>query len=102
MVTMSKASLVSSPADRLPDWLAGDALSAELGAILQHRRLTAVYQPIVELADGRIFAHEGLIRGPATSVLAQPTDLFAAAETGGRLLELDRLCLDVMLAGVAA
>jgi diguanylate cyclase (GGDEF)-like protein len=63
--------------------------------ILQHRRLTAWFQPIVDLKRGGIIGYESLIRGPSDSPLHSPASLFAVAFRCGRLVELDLLCREV-------
>jgi len=50
-----------------------------IAALIAQRRLRAVFQPIVDLADGTILGYEGLIRGPAGSPLETPAALFARA-----------------------
>ncbi len=74
-------------------------LSASIATVIESRQLSPVYQPIVHLPTGRILGYEGLIRiGPASS-FAHTGALFDAAEIAGRVLELDRAALDVVLGG---
>jgi len=63
-----------------------------LDEILEHRRLGAVFQPIVDFRTHSYIAFEGLIRGPAGSPLFSPHQLFAAAERHGRRRQLERAC----------
>ena len=51
-----------------------------------------LFQPIVELDEGRLVAVEALARGPAGTPLHHPEELFAAAAEYGLLHELDTLC----------
>lgn len=51
------------------------------------------YQPIVQLSDGVVVAHESLIRGPADSPLQYPDALFASARVEGLLMELEQQCV---------
>jgi EAL domain-containing protein (putative c-di-GMP-specific phosphodiesterase class I)/DNA-binding NarL/FixJ family response regulator len=51
--------------------------------------LHMVYQPIVRWSDKSVFAHEALARTREQS-LCRPDDLFAAAESLGRLFEVGR------------
>jgi diguanylate cyclase (GGDEF)-like protein len=55
--------------------------------------LTSVYQPIVDLGTGDIFAFEALTRGPRGSSLESPATLFAIADEVDLTVELDRACL---------
>lgn len=51
------------------------------------------FQPIVQLRDGRVHAHEALIRGPQGSALERPDMLFAAARRQGVEIELEIACV---------
>ncbi len=73
----------------------GDAV-AEL---IARGRLTAAYQPIIELATGTVLGWEGLIRPMAPSPFSDPAALFAAAEAGGQLIALDFACVETIVAG---
>jgi len=64
----------------------------ELKRILVQGDVTAVFQPIVEIATGDVVAYEALARGPEGSALHRPDRLFAAAEAAGYISELDWLC----------
>lgn len=54
--------------------------------------LTSVYQPIVDLGTGDIFAYEALTRGPKDTALVSPATLFAIADEVDLTVELDRAC----------
>ena len=54
--------------------------------------LTSVYQPIVDLGTGDVFAYEALTRGPKGTSLESPATLFAIAEEVDLTVELDRAC----------
>ena len=54
--------------------------------------LSTVYQPIVDLGTGGIFAYEALTRGPRGSSLESPATLFAIADEVDLTVELDRAC----------
>lgn len=69
----------------------------QLVGIIEQRRLTANFQPIISMASGEIFAYEGLIRGPSNSSLHSPLSLFRAASQFGMLAELERLCRQVTM-----
>ncbi|HEX5240437.1 MAG TPA: EAL domain-containing protein [Candidatus Limnocylindrales bacterium] len=77
-------------------------LSSAISAVIESGALTPVYQPIVELATGRILGYEGLVRVPRESAFANTGALFDAAEAAGRVQDLDRAALDAVLGGAAA
>jgi EAL domain-containing protein (putative c-di-GMP-specific phosphodiesterase class I) len=54
--------------------------------------LSTVYQPIVDLGTGDIFAYEALTRGPRGTSLESPATLFAIADEVDLTVELDRAC----------
>lgn len=72
-------------------------LSAAVAGALVERAFQPAYQPIIHLATGRTIGFEGLIRPTVASGFESPGALFAAAEVGGRVVELDLACLDVVL-----
>ncbi len=47
------------------------------------QKLTAAFQPIVEIVSGDIVAYEALARGPQRSPLQRPDRLFATASAAG-------------------
>ena len=60
--------------------------------ILQHGRISTLFQPIRATDGQQVIGYEALSRGPANSPLHSPDALFAAARQCGRLLDLDMLC----------
>lgn len=66
----------------------------DLADILQHRRITTLFQPLFDLADNGIYAYEALARGPEGSPLHLPDPLFTAAKQSEQLGALERLCQD--------
>lgn len=76
-------------------------LSSAISAVIESGSMTPAYQPIVDIGTGRILGYEGLIRVPRESTFAHTGALFDAAEAAGRVQDLDRAALDVVLAGAA-
>ena len=68
-----------------------------VASLLADRSLRAHFQPIVRLADGVVFAHEALVRGPVGTPLQQPDALFKAAAEEGQTLRLENACVAVAL-----
>lgn len=60
--------------------------------ILDRRLVTTVFQPLVDIASGRVAGYEALSRGPAGSRYESPALLFATARAAGRDGELDWIC----------
>jgi diguanylate cyclase (GGDEF)-like protein len=78
------------------------ALSEAVATVIDERLLRPVYQPLVHLETGRVIGFEGLIRPTPGSPFANPGALFAAAEVGGRIVDLDLACLAAVIAGATA
>ncbi len=74
-----------------------EQVMSPLREILEQRRLSALFQPIIDLKSGEFLGFEGLIRGPADSPLHSPINLFGAAEQQGLQLELEMLSRQVVL-----
>src|SRR4029450_13527262 len=71
--------------------------------VLDARAVTPVFQPLVEIATGKVLGYEALSRGPAGSPWESPAALFAAARAAGREHELDWICrAQAYRAGLAA
>ncbi|MEP7159060.1 MAG: bifunctional diguanylate cyclase/phosphodiesterase [Chloroflexota bacterium] len=85
--------------DRAANQEASNELSAAIARVVTDRLVRPVYQPIVELATGRVLGFEGLSRPTAESGFADPGSMFATAETVGRTVELDLACLHAVIAG---
>jgi EAL domain-containing protein (putative c-di-GMP-specific phosphodiesterase class I)/GGDEF domain-containing protein/CBS domain-containing protein len=76
---------------------AKEQVMTPLRIILEQRRLSALFQPIIDLKSGEFLGYEGLIRGPADSPLHSPINLFGAAEQQGLQLELEMLSRQIVL-----
>lgn len=74
-------------------------LSASISAVIESGGLSSVYQPIVHLPTGRILGYEGLVRVNPGTGFQHTGALFDAAEIAGRVLDLDRAALEVVLGG---
>lgn len=77
-------------------------LAEILNDIIENRRLTSLFQPIIDLKGGGVIGYEALSRGPSDSPLHAPTAMLSIAERLGRLAEMDRLCREVHIANFAA
>lgn len=77
-------------------WLTRENVSAFFH-VVHHRRLSAVFQPILDFRGHAYIAFEGLIRGPAGTLLHSPQILFALARETGLAMEFERLCREVAL-----
>ena len=85
--------------DRAASQEASNELSAAIARVVTDRLVRPVYQPIVDLANGRVIGFEGLSRPTAESGFADPVSMFNAAEAVGRTVELDLSCLHAVVAG---
>ncbi len=69
--------------------------------IIRQRKLTALFQPIINIDDATIFGHEGLIRGPANCRLHAPLDLFEEARVHKVSVEVEHLSRQIVLESFA-
>jgi EAL domain-containing protein (putative c-di-GMP-specific phosphodiesterase class I) len=67
----------------------GAAVENEFEHVLSGRLLRTVFQPIVRVESGAVAGYEGLIRGPAGSILESPGALIKEAYRQNRVAELD-------------
>ncbi|HWS57211.1 MAG TPA: EAL domain-containing protein [Actinotalea sp.] len=68
-------------------------VSSRLEQLLAMGDLRSVLQPVVDLADGSVVAHEALLRGPRGSGWEAPEALLTAARVTDRVEELDMVSL---------
>jgi EAL domain-containing protein (putative c-di-GMP-specific phosphodiesterase class I) len=64
----------------------------DIHEVIDRRAVTTAFQPLVEIATGRVVGYEALSRGPAGTPYESPALMFAAARTAGRDGELDWVC----------
>ncbi len=73
---------------------------SRLRNLLAEGRMETAFQPIWDGSTGAIFAFEALARPPLEYGFAGPQEAFDTAQRVGRVVELDRLCLESALAAV--
>ncbi len=73
------------------------ALQQELLSILEHKKLTPHFQPIVSLKQKKIMGYEALIRGPSNSPLHSPLNLFDIADRYGLSSQLEFVCREISI-----
>ncbi len=67
--------------------------------MLLDRKVTSVYEPIVDVTTRTVFGYESLARGPEGTRLHAPVALFTAAIEHDLVFELDCLCRESGLKG---
>lgn len=73
------------------------SLKQELLSILEHKKLTPYFQPIVSYTQKKIVGYEALIRGPSNSPLQSPLNLFDIAERYGLSSQLEFVCRELSI-----
>ena len=61
--------------------------------VLVRRQIETLYQPIVDLSTGEVFAHEALSRGPAETPFENPEVLFDYALKTDQVWSLEKICM---------
>jgi EAL domain-containing protein (putative c-di-GMP-specific phosphodiesterase class I) len=74
-----------------------DAGRPEFLSLIHKKKLSAVFQPILDVFDHRILGHEGLIRGPHESHWHLPMRIFNEADGLGLSYEAEHLARQVVL-----
>ncbi|WP_233589771.1 phosphodiesterase [Acidovorax sp. FJL06] len=69
-----------------------------LARLMREGRLHCVFQPLADLREGCIYAHEALIRGPEDTPLHTPDVLLEMARREGILQDFELLCVFTALA----
>ncbi|MGE4553911.1 MAG: EAL domain-containing protein, partial [Desulfovibrionaceae bacterium] len=75
-------------------------LAREFQEIVANGLVQVLYQPIAELATGRVIGWEALTRGPRGSYFHTPTALFDYAEQTGGVFQLERLYRETAIRGL--
>jgi diguanylate cyclase (GGDEF)-like protein len=83
--------------DREANQLATGEVAATISRVIHDGMLGTAYQPIVDLTTGVVVAFEGLTRPFRESGFADPSSLFAAADSVGRSVELDLACIETLV-----
>lgn len=73
------------------------SLQKELLYILDNKKLTPYFQPIVSIVQKKVIGYEALIRGPSNSSLHSPLNLFEVAERYKLSARLDFLCRKIII-----
>ena len=68
-----------------------DDLTRELYHIIDTENVDTYFQPIIDIKERRVYAHEALVRGPSGSPLRSPYLLFKIAHYNNMEIYLDRL-----------
>ncbi len=68
-----------------------------LDKIIEGRHIKPVYQPIVSLVDGQIFAYEALSRISNSELSMNIEEMFATADIVNKSWELETLCIEKAL-----
>ena len=68
-----------------------------LSRLMSDGGLGMVFQPIVDLATGELYAHEALVRGPQGMPLQSPDALLSAARREGLLQDFEVACVALAL-----
>jgi diguanylate cyclase (GGDEF)-like protein len=76
-------------------------VAAQIARVAATGALRAVFQPIFDLRSGRPRGYEALARPMAGSGFSDPSEMFAAAESVGRTVELDLACLTTSISAFA-
>ncbi len=68
------------------------AITNRFNEIVEQKKISTLYQPILDFRTGTILGWESLTRGPLESSFRSPVVLFETAEQLGRLFALEKLC----------
>ena len=77
-------------------------MQGALSEILAQRKVVSLYQPIVDLREGRVHGYEALSRGPSDSALHSPLAMLRAADHSGQQAGIEQLCVETAVHGFVA
>jgi EAL domain-containing protein (putative c-di-GMP-specific phosphodiesterase class I) len=98
--TQLRAAIEEARADaELSERIAARRRRQRLFDLVLEGRVRSVYEPIVDVTTHTVYGYEALARGPEGSELYSPAALFASAEEGDLLFQLDCLCRKSALDG---
>ena len=69
--------------------------------ILHSKNISPLFQPIIDISNATVFAHEALVRGPVGTKLHSPISLLSSAQLAGLLPEVESLCREIVLSRYA-
>ena len=98
----SSVDIYHADRDRDASVEATNETSMLIARIVNERLIKPAYQPVVDLATGRVLGFEGLSRPFPNTGFDNPGAMFVAAESAGRTVELDLACLQAVVAGARA
>ena len=78
-------------------WPALSGRDGPLARLMRQDALYPVFQPIVDLKDANVHAHEALVRGPQGAPLQSAEALLRAAQAEGLLYEFELFCVYLAL-----
>lgn len=70
----------------------------ELREIIRAGSVELVFQPVVELAAGRVVGYEAFVRGPRDTLFEPPRAMFEMSGRIGATTDLDRMCCKAAVA----
>lgn len=73
-------------------------LGDEFLNIIKEKKITSLFQPIIDLQNQGILGWEALSRGPKNSPFRSPLTLFDMAENLGKLFPLEKICRESAIA----
>ncbi len=83
-----------------PDEVVRNALKGSLTRLIQGDGITTVFQPIIDVRNGDVFAYEALSRGAFP--FEKPDTMFETAERCNLSWDLDRMCRKAALRTIAS